>query len=288
MSKLTLATCQFPVCGDVRANAEQILRLMASARRRGAALAHFPETCLPGYGGLDFTNMSPVDWASLRMETERIMRRAAELGLWVVLGSMHQLTGQRKPHNCLYVIDERGRLVTRYDKLFCFGRAEPDPTLDFLYYSPGSETVSFEVQGARIGMLICHDFRYPELYREYKRLGAHLVLHSYYNARMTPAELPYYTAQVRAASIAAAASSHLWISVSNASAPLAHPSFVVRPDGSLAGQLRRHRAGALITNVDTEIDLWDASRPWRDQCLCGVLHSGEAASDARSSARTEL
>ena len=39
----------------------------------------------------------------------------------MVVGSSHPLTGRRKPHNCLYVISSRGKLVERYDKRFCTG-----------------------------------------------------------------------------------------------------------------------------------------------------------------------
>jgi len=288
MAKLTLAACQFPVTGDPAANAGYVLRLMRRAARRGAHLAHFSECCLTGYPGIDFASTADIDWAALRRQTERVLQAAGELGLWVVVGSAHPLSGAHKPHNSLYVIDDRGRLVTRYDKLFCFGSAGPEPTLDFLHYSPGSEFITFDLRGVRVGLLICHDFRYPETYREYKRRGAQLVLHSFHNAGLTPAESRYYDAQVRVATQAAAAANFFWISVTNASQPQAHPSFVVDPTGMIAGRLRPHRPGVLITEIDTEAGLWDAAQYWRERAMAGVLHSGEAVSDPRSADRTSL
>jgi len=288
MAQLTLATCQFPVSGDPLANAGHILSQMALARRRGADLVHFPECSLSGYAGIQLDSTAAIDWELLRQQTERIMARAGELGVWVVLGSTHRLSGEHKPHNSLYVIDDHGRLITRYDKRFCCGRGDPEPTEDLAHYAPGSQFITFDCHGVHIGLLICHDFRYPELYREYKRRGVELVLHSYHNANMQPDKLAYYQEQVTFTMQAAAASNFLWISANNSSAPAAWPSFVVNPAGSVVGRLRRHRASILLTSIDTAADIWDASLYWREQCLAGVLHSGEAVSDPRSDDRTTL
>jgi deaminated glutathione amidase len=288
MAKLTLATCQFPVSDDLVVNAGYILRQMESARRRGADLAHFSECCLSGYAGVELTSTAEIDWSLLRQQTERIMAHAGELGLWVVLGSTHRLGGGHKPHNSLYVVDPRGELLTRYDKLFCCGRGEPDPTEDLAHFSPGSEFVTFHIRGLRVGLLICHDFRYPELYREYKRRGAQLVLHSYHNAGMKPEHLAFYHEQVTFTMRAAAASNFVWISANNASQPAAWSSFAVDPTGRVAGRLRRHHAGVLITEIDTGAEMWDSSIYWREQCLAGVYHSGLAIDDPRSRDRMTL
>ncbi|MSU70621.1 MAG: carbon-nitrogen hydrolase family protein [Opitutaceae bacterium] len=198
MRKLMLASCQFPVTGNLVANGDWILQQMKEARRRGARLAHFSEAALSGYAVLDPPIRKERAWRRLHDQTARIMQAAAELRLWVVLGSTHRLTGDHLPHNSLYVIDDRGKLLTRYDKVFCCGRGGARPTDDLKHYSPGSDLVTFEVSGVRLGLLICHDFRYPELYREYKRRGIDLVLHSYHNSCMTAKRFKYYEDQVRA------------------------------------------------------------------------------------------
>ncbi len=92
------------------------------------------------------------------------------LKLWVVLGSNHPLTGRHKPHNSLYLINDCGEIIDRYDKMSCTkGTDGAKGDLDF--YSPGSRLVVFTVQGFCCGLQICHDFRYQELYREYKNAG---------------------------------------------------------------------------------------------------------------------
>ena len=106
--------------------------------------------------------------------TEQVCQRAAEHGVWVLLGSTHPLGDDVKPHNSVYVINDQGSIVERYDKRFCTGTTDPEPNLDLEHYSPGNHTTVFDVDGYRCGLLICYDYRFPELYRdrsEERRVG---------------------------------------------------------------------------------------------------------------------
>jgi predicted amidohydrolase len=290
--KLRVATCQFPVSADIDANARYVRRQLRSARQRGARVAHFCEGALSGYAGVDFASHAGLDWERLERRAREIAELAGELGIWVVLGSSHRLTGRRKPHNSVYVIDERGRLVDRYDKRFCAGDRS-GRSGELVHYSPGDHFSVFEIGGVRCGVLICHEYRYPELYRAYRRRGVELVFHSYHAGNVSPrtrallrrqvgerhcrlnrgASLPEIT--MPAAMQAAAACSHVWISASNTSAPEScWPAFFVRPDGVITGRLRRNRAGVLLSSVDTKARLYDGSGAWRERAMRGVLHSG--------------
>jgi predicted amidohydrolase len=145
--KLQVATCQFPVCGDIRANADSIRRQMREARRHGADLVHFPECALSGYAGEDVPSSADLDWELLHKETDSILALAKELGVWVVLGSNHRLSGDHKPHDSLYLIDSQGKIVERYDERFC-------TETDLRYYSPGDHFVTFDLNGVKCGLLI--------------------------------------------------------------------------------------------------------------------------------------
>ena len=115
---------------------------------------HFSECALRGFAGIDFESFDGYDGDELRDETRKIMSLAGELGVWVALGSSHQLTAPNKPHNCLYLIDPEGKIVDRYDKRFCMGRELP-------FYTPGGRFVNFELNGVQCGLLICFYFRFP-------------------------------------------------------------------------------------------------------------------------------
>jgi predicted amidohydrolase len=306
VARLTVATCQFPVDADITRNSRYVRRQMRYAREQGADVAHFPEACLSGYAGSDFASYDGFDWALLERQTRRVLDLAGQLGLWVVLGSTHRLTGDHKPHNSLYIIDATGHLVDRYDKRFCGGDPE-ERTGDLAHYTPGDHASVFTINGVRCGALICYDYRYPELYREYRGLGVQVVFHSYHAAHMSSAKL----AEIRAAigedalplnpggtypgitmpamMTAEAAANHVWISCPNSSArESCWGAFFVRADGVTTGRLPRNRAGVLISIVDTEAALYDSTAHWRDRAMAGVLHSGTLLRDPRSQQRTGL
>ena len=287
--KLKVATCQFSVEADIERNLGYVLRQMKAAKSRGAHVAHFSEVCLAGYAGVEIKSMEGFDWDRLNDAHRQVAEEARKLKLWVILGSAHRLTGRRKPHNSLYIIDDRGRLVSRYDKMFCVGD-RTGKTSDLAHYSPGSHFCVFEIKGVRCGAQICHDFRYDELYREYKKRGVELMFHSYHNARMPKAKLKrlnIWGIIVPPTMQAYAANNHMWVSSNNSSTPpCAWPSFFVRPDGVITGKLRNERPGVLMTTVDTKAKYYDASEHWRDRSIQGVYHSGKLVRDARSSRRT--
>lgn len=275
--KLRLATCQFPVSGDVRANAAWVRTQMRRASEEGADLVHFPECALSGYAGVDLEPVDELDWDALHEETEAILELARELKVWVVLGSTHRLTGEHKPHNCLYAISPEGRIVDRYDKRFCTGG-------DLEHYSPGDHFVTFEVNGVRCGLLICYDIRFPELYREYHKRGVRLMLHSFYNARQKEGSI--HPKIMPATARAYAGVNNMFVSINNSSAARSWPSRFITPDGLVAGRLATDEPAVMVNEVDVHRPYYDASAPFRADALRGKLNSGEAVSDPRSADRT--
>jgi predicted amidohydrolase len=302
---LTVATCQFAVSSDVAANLTAVCDLMQAAKARGADVAHFPEAALSGYAGVDFPSFEGFDWPALKAATLAAADMARQLSLWMVLGSAHPLTWPHKPHNCAYIIDDQGRIIDRYDKRFCAGDAA-GLTGDLAHYAPGDHFAVFEIKGVRCGVLICHDYRYPELYRQYQRRGVRLMFHGYHAGGLSPERharmldevgrgnrflgaggtLPAVT--MPAGMIASASNNHMWISCPNTSATIScWPGFFVRPDGVISGALEPEIPGVLISTVDPEAAFYDSTAAWRDRAIGGRLHSGERVADARSSARTE-
>lgn len=304
--KLMVATCQYPVGADVCKNLEYVSRQIRAARDWGAHVAHFPEACLSGYAGVDFASYEGFGWGMLRECAQRVLDLAREVRMWVVLGSTHRLTAPHKPHNSLYIIDDHGEIVDRYDKMFCAGDASEEAG-DLSHYSPGGHFSVFSIRGVRCGALICHDYRYPELYREYKRRGVQMMFHSYHAGgipssrfaamreevgkdlwRFNPGStIPEIT--MPAAMVFEAANNHMWISCPNSSArESCWGSFFVRPDGAVTGRLRRNTTGVLISEVDTDKEIYDSTAAWRDRAMDGVLHSGTLVRDERSEERTRL
>ncbi len=275
--EIQVATCQFPVSGDIAANADWIRKQMVKASEQDANIVHFSEVALSGYAGVDLDSMENFDWEQQRLALESIMRLASELNLWVVLGCAHRLSGDHKPHNSLYVIDPNGNIVDRYDKRFCTGG-------DLKHYSPGNHFVTFDVNGVRCGLLICYDIRFPELYRQYHLLGVQLMFHSFHNARQKkgsihPKIMPP-TAQTRAAT------NNMFISMNNSCARHSWQSRFITPDGLIEDELQLDKPGVMVNLVDTAKKYYDASRAYRKDSINGKWNSGEIVDDPRSSDRT--
>jgi predicted amidohydrolase len=274
-----VATCQFAVSGSLARNAAMVHRQIDQAVRRRAQVAHFPEAALTGYAGVDLpTPWDGYDWDGLDAAHRAMAEHARRKRVWIVFGSAHRLTGDHRPHNCLYALDPRGRIVERYDKRFCTAG-------DLQAYSCGDHLSVFSINGVRCGLLICYDVRFPELYRAYRKRQVQLMFHSFYNARAEPGP-NVHTAIMRASLQARAATNYTWISGNNASGYYqSWPSVLVQPDGRIAGSLPRHRAGVMVHTVNTRANHYDASAPFRSEAMAGQLCSTRPVSDVRSRRR---
>jgi deaminated glutathione amidase len=286
MKSIRVATCQFSVEAEIKHNRKEALRLMRKAAQSDADIVHFSECALSGYAGVDIPDGEAIDWNQLREATQDIQALAKELKQWVLLGSTHQLSDGHLPHNCVYVINANGKIVNRYDKRFCTGTGGRKPTLDLMHYSPGNRACVFKVKGVNCAVLICYDYRFPELYRDLKRQKTQVVFQSFHNARKTVVEDEEYNVWktiVPATMSCRAAENHFWISANNSTTrPSRWGSFAVRPDGLVTGQLPVHRSGVLITDMDMSPDFFDAPGPWRLAAMDGQLHSGCTVDDERS------
>jgi predicted amidohydrolase len=278
---LKIATCQFPVSGSIKWNAGYIHSFMDQAAKSRAHIVHFSECALSGYAPADVKTFDGFDWQLLRTETEKIMKLARKLHLWVVLGSTHRLTEPNKPHNSLYLISPQGKIADRYDKRFCM-------LSDLEYYTPGNRFVIFTVNKVRCALLICYDLRFPELYRELKKAGVNCIFQSFYNARQKGRTIQ--TDIMRQTMQSRAATNYFWVSMANSSARYqSYPSCFIQPDGKSLAQLRQHRPGIMFNTVDLSKEFYDASGPFRDLAMKGVLSSSpKNIRDERSKNTTRL
>ena len=108
----------------------------------------------------------------LQDELDQITRLSRELGIWTVIPSVHPLP-EARPHNSMYVVSDAGKVVTRYDERML------STTKITWMYTPGTEPVTFEVDGYRFGLALGLDVLFPELFTEYDRLDVDAVLVSY-------------------------------------------------------------------------------------------------------------
>jgi len=262
---LKIATCQFAVSSSIRRNCRQIVNYISKAAKAKADIVHFPECALSGYVGTDFASFDGFDWELLGEETEKIQALAKRLKIWVVLGSVHKRRGAEKPYNSLYLIDNKGKVVDRYDKRFCTKG-------DMRRHSAGSRFVYFTINGVKCSLLICFDLRFPEIYRKLYKEGVHFILQSFYNARQKGASV--HTHIMRQSMQCRAATNHFWVSMTNASGYYSpYPSCFIQPDGKIAGQLRFHKAGIMFNKVDLDKKFYDPMAGFREMAINGKFNN---------------
>ncbi len=163
-TKLCVATVQFNIAlGEVDRNLAKAAAGLAQVATQGAQLAVLPEMWSSGY---DYKRLTKHAAETPRV-IEALCRQSAELNL-VVTGSLPEQVGD-KIYNTAYVIDQ-GKLVGSYRKLHMFSTMGEDRFL-----SPGDSTLVVDTTVGRIGVAICYDLRFPELFRRMALDGAELI-----------------------------------------------------------------------------------------------------------------
>ena len=278
---LKVATCQFAVSNSIKRNAQKIYGFLHRAGKAKADIVHFSECALSGYVGTDFSNFDGYDWDLVREETEKIMALAGQLGLWVVLGSTHKLTRPNKPHNSLYVINPKGKIVDRYDKRFCI-KAE------LRRYTPGNRFVNFSINGVKCSLLICFDLRFPEVYRQLYKQKVNCIFQSFYNARQKGPSV--HTHIMRQSMQCRAATNYFWVSMANSSGYYSpYPSCFIQPDGRIIKQLKQNHAGMMVNSIDLKKKFYDPMVNFRDMAIKGKLSNGpRIIRDRRSTIISQL
>ena len=79
--------------------------------------------------------------------------------------------GKRKNFNTLVHLNNQGKIITTYRKIHPFSYSKEN-----IFYGKGKETIVTKVKGLKIGLSICYDLRFPELYRLYAKEKVHLIV----------------------------------------------------------------------------------------------------------------
>jgi deaminated glutathione amidase len=172
---MRIAVCQINSRADRAENLVAARELLDRAAAGGADLAVLPEYV--DYLGprAGEPKPEPVDGEF----ATTFARAAGELGLWVVAGSFHE-TGPDDEHtyNTSLIFDRTGRLAATYRKIHLFDIDIPDRVSyqESRTVAPGAELVTVDVEGVRLGLSICYDLRFPELYRRLAIDGAEVLV----------------------------------------------------------------------------------------------------------------
>jgi deaminated glutathione amidase len=165
-----MAVIQMVSGAEVAANLAAAGRLLAEAAERGARLAVLPEF-FPLMGLHETDKVKVRERPGSGPIQEFLAASARRLGLWIIGGSVPlEASAPDKVRNSCLVYDAGGRLAARYDKIHLFGFDNGrERYVEANTIEPGCEVQVLESPFGRIGLSICYDLRFPELYR---RMGA--------------------------------------------------------------------------------------------------------------------
>lgn len=172
--RFVAAAVQLCAGSDKVANCDKAESFVAAAARGGAQLVVLPEV---------------FSWRGMRAEeaaaaetipgptTRRLSTVAQSLGIHLVAGSILERSGSDKVFNTSVVFDARGELVARYRKLHLF---DVDITghvsiRESETRMSGDAVVTVPTDLGVLGLSICYDLRFPELYRQLTRAGAEII-----------------------------------------------------------------------------------------------------------------
>ncbi len=103
---------------------------------------------------------------------------ARELGVWLLAGSIpERIEGSDKIHNTCLLLGRRGDLHAAYRKIHLFDVTLPNGVelKESRHVEPGSEVVTADTDMCRVGLTVCYDLRFPELYRKLTKAGAEVI-----------------------------------------------------------------------------------------------------------------
>jgi deaminated glutathione amidase len=175
--KVQVAALQMTSSADVRANLAVAGELLEAAASSGAVLAVLPENF--AFMGLRDADKRTVAEPQGRGPIQDFLAETARrLHLWIVGGTVPlQRAPEERVAAASLLFNSEGRLVARYDKIHLFdvdipGRQEH--YLESANIAPGRETVVVDTPAGKLGLTVCYDVRFPELFRRLSSAGAQL------------------------------------------------------------------------------------------------------------------
>ncbi len=176
MTAFKAACVQLRSSDDVAENIRTTSDLIREAKGKGAQFIATPENT---------TLMAPDGGAKLAQSYDEahdpalpaFAALAEELGIWLLVGSLAIKVSETKTANRSFLIDPKGRVTARYSKIHLFDVDLPsgEKYRESNTVAGGDEAVLAETPWGKVGLTICYDVRFPQLYRALAQKGAFLL-----------------------------------------------------------------------------------------------------------------
>lgn len=173
---LKVACLQLNAGPDIAENLKVTESLIREVAADGAQFIATPEnTCFMAFPLTKRLAAAPEQEGHPTLQG--IQKLAAELGVWVLIGSLGIKLEKRKLANRSFLINDKGEITATYDKIHLFDVDLPNGERyrESAVIQPGNKAVVADIPGTKLGMSICYDIRFPHLYRTLSKAGAGIL-----------------------------------------------------------------------------------------------------------------
>lgn len=157
-------------------NLSVMKNMVRTAAAAGAQLVMTPEYCLmmDGSGRVMRENALAPDGGAALAELQALAR---ELQVWLLVGSLTLRTEEERIVNRSFLLAADGAVAATYDKIHMFDVTLPDGKVirESSSYRPGERAVVAATPWGKLGMTVCYDLRFPQLFRALAQQGAEFI-----------------------------------------------------------------------------------------------------------------
>jgi nitrilase len=173
-----IAAIQMASGPNVNANLTEAGRLIAMAAKAGAKLVVLPENfAIMGLTEIDKVNVCEEDGQGPIQDF--LVEQSTKHGVWLVGGTVPLVAGDsNKVRGACLLINDKGERVSRYDKIHLFDVHLPESGENYNEsetIEKGEDVVVVDTPFGRLGLAVCYDLRFPELFRKMVDLGVQIV-----------------------------------------------------------------------------------------------------------------
>ena len=159
------------VIGDTNKNIEKVRRITEKELSPDSNFLVLPEVWTVGGSCEDFTNSAEHICESKTIKF--LAETAKKFNVNILGGSFIEKRNDGKLYNTCHVINRKGELVATYSKMHLYSYCG---CTEGKYITVGENPVMVNLDGVKIGLTICYDIRFPEIFRAYRLAGADLLV----------------------------------------------------------------------------------------------------------------
>ncbi|MFC3908448.1 carbon-nitrogen hydrolase family protein [Legionella dresdenensis] len=170
-----IAVCQMLSSASVKENFSQLEQLLKKAQAEQVDLAVLPENF--AFMGMHEDDKLKIAESFGHGEIQQALARLAkQYNLWLIAGTIPLRADKGRVRAASLVFDNQGKCVARYDKIHLFDVrvSETEAHQESKTIEPGDKLTVVDTPVGKIGLTVCYDLRFPELYRQLEEKGAQL------------------------------------------------------------------------------------------------------------------